>query len=329
MVSENKIILICESVMVATQVVQALMMYYLVERFRSLFFLFFANSVQLCLIFGVIMVLASNGNYYLPAEKRKLLRIGLFSSMMEVGLIYTADLSRITLIKKSVISNWGIILSVALTRYLVKKYNDYDRRYTYSSLGILKMATVVMVYLSFVEYVNDYIPWLVLYMTTTICNVLFNSYQEMYTADMDNNDFMTNVMVVFFTRMFQVMILPIFAGLEYLIGYSDGMFRESLDLYMTNWEDCFLLQMFILSSVVYYLCSIHLNNISSNFNTYSIVVVNPIMILIMAIVYGAEFNQIWLSIPIIVMNVISIYLWIKGENRQRLIGNFDHIIGDW
>jgi len=117
------------------------------------------------------------------------------------------------------------------------------------------------------------------------------------------------------------MTLILLFWLEYIFGYSDSpltTFLNSFKTFFTNFEQTFLLELFIYDCLLLYVLSIHLNAISTNYNMILTNLTNQsvaIFFVIFPSLNNGIKHPVWIIMISLFFNIVSVCLWIRGEEN--------------
>jgi len=140
-----------------------------------------------------------------------------------------------------------------------------------------------------------------------------------------------------FTNITQLLVFIIFCWIELFLGNYNTLygasiaFYESLIIFITIFSKSFIIELFVIVSVMTYYFSAYLNTISTNYNMLLINIINqlvPIFFLIFPQFNNGIKYPFYIILLSLVFNISSVILWIYGEkyksteNEYKLYNTF-------
>ena len=296
---------------------------YINTKVDSIFYIPFLTSIEFIAIYG-LWYLYLNKGFSIPQYPKLIIKIGFFSTIMSVTMVYASNPTRTPAVIQSILVATCIIPSVVATKLILNKKVTYKFWYIIPSVLLL----IISVSLSIIPITSSWskmaIIWILIYFSGVVARSVYNVYQEKYMRESKQLDWKTKVEVAFYGRLVQFLfLLPCF-GLEYWIGYDPkhpwDAFKEDFIESFTKGKYMGLLQLYMGAYIIMYIMSIHLNSISTNYNMILVVATNPVVGLFYTLF--PQFNPgiqypIWIVITTMIGISISVFLWFMGEKHEK------------
>lgn len=295
--------------------------------YESIYFILVTSTFEGILNYGLILLII-NGKIPPMKNKSTLILAGLFSTIMSFFLIYSANPTRTPVLIQSIFLGLALIPSIILTKYVLKKLISYNYKYTVPSL-VLLILSVGIATTPLYHHLGDTTFWVIGYALGVFFLSLTNIYQEKYIMDTQDHTLINKISLAFYTSVFQFGFIILFCWVEILFGYNPNpiqSFINSSYTFVTNWVHFILLQLFIFDCLGLYLLSIYLNAISTNYNMILTNLTNQSVAIFFEIFpnlnHGLKYSP-YIVASSLILNVISVILWIKGEVKVEEINNID------
>lgn len=293
-----------------------------VGTYSSIYFSVSTACLQYAII-ALIMMLATNRcKIVVPDQKITTFFCGLFGEMMTIFYVYSADPSRTQPIMQIILTIFSIFPSVIMTRFILKKINSYKKRYIIPSIVFL-LASIVLTIIPIKESLNkESIIWILMFVIAIICSTFYSIYQEKYIMDKRDKTFANKMVLIFWTRFIQLIIVAMCFWVEFIIGHNPQnplkSFLDSWTQFTTNKMDVIILKLGIVTYLLSDVVSTFMNAISTNYNMVASAGSQPVAILFFTIF--SEFNtgikySWYMSVLCSIFSLISIGLWTKGETK--------------
>jgi len=295
--------------------------------YESIYFILVISTLEGIFNYGLILIII---NKKIPPMKNKstLVLAGLFSTLMSFFLIYSANPTRTPVLIQSIFLGLALIPSIILTKYVLKKLIYYNYKYTIPSL-ILLILSVIIATTPLYHHLTDTTLWVIGYALGVFFLSLTNIYQEKYILDTQDHTFINKIGLAFYTSVFQFGFIILFCWVEILFGYNPNPIQSFINsgyTFATNWVHFILLQLFIFDCLGLYVLSIYLNAISTNYNMILTNLTNQSVAIFFEIFpslnHGLKYSP-YIVASSLILNIISVVLWIKGEVKVESIDSDD------
>ena len=308
------------------------------ERYESLYFTVLLVCFQFVVIAFVAMLSFTKGKPKVPTEKKSVILCGCFGAIMTILYVYSADPNRTPPVLQTILMGIRIIPSVIFTKIILKKSNDYKLKFIIPSLIFLGGSIALAVVPIGSDFSGESALWLVMFILSVICASLYSIYQEKYFIETNDRTLANKMILIFWTRLIQLIIVAACYWTEFIIGHGDhpgDEFRNSSRIFFSGTIDTFILECGIIAYVLGYVASTFLNAISTNFNMIASAGAQPVTILFFTLFSslnnGIEYPW-YISVSCAVASIISVILWMKGESKkppvpQNTLANYN-IIND-
>jgi len=306
---------------VSTGAILGSIMPILVTHYDSMYFILVMTSIQFCIIFGISSAILGCGK---PKNNSTLILSGFTNGLMSICMLYTVNAIRTPIVLQSILSATIILPSVVFTKYFLKKNVLYEKKYIIPSVVFLCGSIVLSIIPMSSTWSIMSIVWTIIFACGIIFRSIFSILQEKYIVDTKDFTFHNKIILVFYSRIYQLITLLLFFWLEDIIGYKksslcDGII-QGFTAFSTNFWAFVLLESFVIVYVASFIANVYLNSISTNYNMISSSVGNNLTIIFFEVFpflnKGISISIEYL-IPCMIMNIISTILWIKGENIKK------------
>lgn len=287
--------------------------------YESVYFVVLMTSIQFTLIFLIPYLVVTKGRVEIPRLKWTVFWSGFFSATMSLFKTYSSHPERTPPVMQSILAGISILPNVLFTKVILKKNVHYDKRFIIPSLILLFASLGISVIPLTDEWTNWTIFWIGLYLLGVSSRSVYCVLQEKYMMDTQDITLKNKITIMFYTRLVHLFVILPFFWLEYVIGYGNSPFTSlgnSFVTFFSKIKEAFILEGFILSYVVFYIFSVYLNSMSSNYNMIASVAITPsvgIFFTIFADLNPGVSYPIYIVIPGLVCSVASIILWLIGE----------------
>lgn len=300
----------------------------IVGYYPSLYFIIIASSLHGCLNYGVLLLSLSKCHptrimrNILRTQWKTILIAGTGNALMSLCFIYSADPRRTPVVIQSIFLGLAILPTVGFRKFLLNKKTIYIPKFIVPSVIILVMSVILSVVPLFILD-NDMSQswWILGYMMAIVLLSFDNTMQEKYVTDTKDPGIINKLTFAFSTSVCQVIVLLCFCWTEWVFGNSEDpvpAFTESLNEFVTEWSSFLFLELFILDCLALYLVSIYLNSMSTNYNMILTNLTNQsvaIFFIIFPSLNTGIHYPIYIVLPTLLLNCISVFLWIKGETN--------------
>lgn len=306
--------------------IQAIIIPILAGTYTSMNFILMATSLQFLLVFGGIYIfLIKKHGCMKPQRKRLIILSGVFTSLMALCMIYSANTSRTPVIIQAILAGMPVIPTVILRKKFLK---TKDVVYNRILIGLSLFFMIGSIGVSTIPLYSDNkfkvssILWIVVYMLGVICMSTYNMLQEKYIVETGDDSFYNKIIIIFYARVVECIILLSFSWVEYFIGFTDNpvnAFFNSTELFGESATASLLLEGFVIAYLISFVLGIELNAISSNYNMLIPTIANPLVMIFFTIFgslnHGIHY-PIWVVCTCIALSTIGMILWVKGENNN-------------
>lgn len=256
-----------------------------------------------------------------PKYKYYIILGGICSATSISCLVYTSSPERTPIVMQMILSSLAIIPSVLLTKYYLKREKVYDIKYVVLSMILLIAAIVVTTIPIASEWSIMSLVWIMIYILGTCLRSAMNIMQEKYFMVTKNGTYINKFMTVLYMRITHLMVTILLFWVEYVIGYTDDpieALRESIIEFFSNKKTFLMIEIYFIASICLYVCSVCLNEISTNYNMIASVVITPITDLFYSIFPNLNdgLQYTWLIVIVsMICNSGSVIFWIIGEKN--------------
>ena len=303
----------------------AIIMPIIVDYYDSSYFILLVSGFEFCIIFGLFLKHVSSHGFEKPKELTTVILCGVFGALMAMFMIYSASPKRTPVVIQSVFTSTGILFSVIFTKYILKKKVTYIKKYIYPSVFLLLSSVFISLIPFYKDATVSQFLWILMYLAGVVFRSIFNILQEKYFTDTRDPSFKNKIHVIFYTRLFQFITCLALFWMDYYVGHGDKPFDDfinSLVTFITDPLKNLFLQAYVVAFIILYIFSIYLNEISTNYNMVATVGTNPSVAIFFTLFpqlnSGKQFS-LAVTIPSLVCGVVSIILWIKGEQKYKYI----------
>lgn len=323
MIPQNVKIFLLISGVVITSSCQHIVFPLIVSMFPSIYFILLITTLEGFFNFGISMLILNKGKFFNPKNKLTIFCIALFNTLMSFAFVYTISPIRTPVVLQSILLGTSIIFSVLLTKFLLKKEVKYIPKYIILSLILLFASVIVAVIPLF--YHSTVMPslWSIGYFCGVIFLSVTNILQEKYVMDTKDYSILNKVSLAFYINVFQIINIILLSWNEFFFGYSKdpiGAFKQSAYNFFTEPGKFFIIQLVIYDCLLLFFISIFLNVISTNYNMILTNLSNQSVAIFFGIFpqlnHGIK-HSIELTVISLTMNVLSVFLWVKGETKEE------------
>lgn len=295
------------------------------ERYQSLYFTILLVCFQFAVLAFVAMCIFARNRSKIPTEKTSVILCGVFGALMTIFYVYSADPNRTQPVLQTILMGLRIVPSVILTKIILKKSNQYKPIFIIPSMTFLAGS----IGLAIIPLASDFsvksIVWLIMFLISVICAALYSIFQEKYITDTNDRTLANKMVLIFWTRIIQLIIVSCCYWLEFVIGHSDHPgeeFRNSSRVFFSGTIDTLILECGIISYLLGYIVSTFLNAISTNYNMVASAGAQPVTILFFTIFpslnNGVKYPW-YISVSCAIAALISVILWMKGESKKPIV----------
>lgn len=296
----------------------------LVMMYPSLYFLQIMTSIQFVLVFSFFYLLVMRGKIVFPKEHKKVIFLSaLFNSFVSILMIYSGNPKRTPVLMQSILMGSIILPTFILRKIIIKKVTTYNYYYIMLSIILLIISLALSVIPLFEDMSWKSFGWTLMYASGVVCMSIYNILQEKYLTDSRDGSIQNKLMLMFYVRILQFLILLTCFWLEYIIGYNGQanpfvLIYDSFVILFHEPTAAILLEVFIVSYVGLYWISVYLNSISTNYNMISSTITNPVVTIFFTIF--SELNPgikfpLYITIPCLLLSITSTICWIRGEKK--------------
>jgi len=301
----------------------------IVGYYPSLYFIIIVSSLHGSLNYGILLTIVSKCHItvmidIIKPQWKTVLIAGSCNALMSLCFIYSTSPTRTPVVIQSIFLGLAILPTVGFRKVLLNKQTKYNRKYIIPSIILLVISVILSVIPLFVlEYDITQSYWIVGYIMAIILLSFDNTMQEKYVTDTKDERFINKLTFAFSTSICQVIVLLCCFWMELIFGYSDTpvlAFTTSLSEFVTQWSSFLFLEFFIVDCLVLYLISIYLNSMSTNYNMILTNLTNQsvaIFFIIFPSLNTGIHYPVYIVIPTLILNCISVFLWIKGETNYE------------
>ena len=329
MVSENVAIAICIVVMTVTGAVQAILMPLILMDYESIYFVSLWTSVQFFVFFGVIYFWTcrrfSAHKISMPSHKLTIVLSGIFSALMSILKVYSSHPNRTPPVMQAILASLSILPNVFFTKVILKKVVRYDKRFIIPSCVFMAASVGISLVPLSSSWSAYSVLWILMYSAGTLSRSAYCIFQEKYFIDTGDTTLLNQVVIMFYTRVVHLIVVIPFFWLDYFIGNTSTpwtSFANNFIAFFTRIKDFGMFEGFIIGFMVFYVFSVYLNGISSNFNMIATIAVSPSVGIFFTVFSGLNpgvYYPWYIVVPALCCSVASIILWIIGEKRDGYI----------
>ena len=297
-----------------------------VTKYESLYFILIASSFHGTINFGIILLMISLylKKFSFPKNIFTILCCSIINGLMSICFIYSANPQRTPVIIQSIFLGLAIFPTVIFRKLLLRKTTNYNLWFIIPSTILLLVSIGIAIIPLILEWGTIKFNWIIGYLFAIMLLSLDNIMQEKYITDTKDESIQNKLTLAFYTSFFQVIVLLLFFWVEYVFGYTDQpvlSFLESVKSIFTSFENPIILELFIIDCLILYLFSIVLNAYSTNFNMILTNLTNQSVAIFFSIfphLNNGLRAPIYITIPSLCFNIISVILWINGEKNENV-----------
>ena len=301
MLSEKIIILLLFIGIIIFGSIKAITIPIFVSIYPSILFLLIIISTQFILIYGLIFVIKYSHLHYPINKSYPITFSGISLGFATICLAYSSNPAHTPIIIQSIFQTLIIIPSVIFTKLILKKNINYHLPYILLSLMLLGLSTIISM-TPLILYDNNDLNiinalhnntyysdiknnffWITVYFFGIIFLSLSNIFQEKYFMITDDKSIANISRLLTFTNITQLLVFIIFCWIELFLGNYNTLygasiaFYESLIIFITIFSKSFIIELFVIVSVMTYYFSAYLNTISTNYNMLLINIINQLV----------------------------------------------------
>lgn len=161
--------------------------------------------------------------------------------------------------------------------------------------------------------------WIIMAFAGVISQAGYNVMQERYMERSNDYSIQNKFLLMFWSKLVEIIILISMCWLEIFIGYSQNPFQafiNSAKFFVSSAGHFFMLDGFILAYIISFTLAVYLNSISANYNMITVIISNPLAVLFFYIF--RQFNNgltypLWIIILSLTFGISSVVFWLKGE----------------
>jgi hypothetical protein len=293
--------------------------------FESVYFFVFVMTLQGC-VFYFLMLVYYNGWNIKPKCPKINLITGSTNAIMSLCFVYSSSPTRTPVIIQSIFLGSCVIFSVIFTKYILKKKVTYEQKYTYSSIVLLCISVVISIVPMFNEdnFNKHTIFWMFGYLMAIICMSFDNIMQEKYMIITKDSSLSNKLNLSFYNSLVQFFMLFLLFPFDFAFGYNADPRASFAKGFYELFDNGFLLfiglEFLVADFLILYLLSVKLNAISTNYNMIITNLTNQSVSLFFTIfpsLNSGVHSPFYVVIICIILNTVSIYLWIKGEKHDH------------
>jgi heme/copper-type cytochrome/quinol oxidase subunit 4 len=242
---------------------------------------------------------------------------GCFMSISTILLIYSSNPERTPIVFQLILNGLNIVVSFIFTRYYLKKNVTYNTTYCCWSIVALILSIVLsLIPIDLPDF--DSVIWPVVFLVSQITRVFGYILQEEYfifTNDRSNGNKFYNIT---YTRFIQLIVTLALFWLDLFVGYEKSFnpLKESFKTIVEFDMNFILLELFVISTIIFCVVSGYLNSISTNYSSVALTLVTPVVGVFFSLfpsLNDGEKYPLYITIPSLILNLISSVLWMKGE----------------
>lgn len=289
------------------------------EIYKSFNFVLITCALQFILVFGTIY-LAINKRFKKPANFGTIIASGFFLALATLCMLYAANPKRTPIMLQVILISLLLMFSYFLRKKFINRVIVYDLRYIIISAILIGISILLCSIPIATHFTTHNVIWIPLFLIGVISLSAYNVAQERYLTE--DASFGNKITLLFYSKLFEFGMIIGLSWLELFIGYEDNpiqVFKDSAIKFVTDFRAFLLLQGFILAYLFAFFLATYLNSISTNYNMFTIIIANPLIIIFFTIF--KQFNtgivySLWIIIPAILLNIIGIVTWVKGERKM-------------
>jgi len=292
--------------------------------YNSLYFIMLTSSIFGCVNYACILLyLKGWGIFTFPPRPYLILIIGFVNALMSFCFIYSTNPERTPVIIQSILLGFAIIPTVIFRKYLLNKVIIYNFKIITLSI-ILLLLSVILAIIPMIFVKINFSPWIIVYLVGVVLLSLDNALQEKFVSYFKDSKVTDKFTLAFYASLIQLVIFICLFWVEAFFGYASTisevwfLLKENYVLFFIKWDHCLFLLSFIYISLFLYITSIYCNAISTNYNMILTNLTNQSVAIFYSIFpqlnngYHTPISYIILSL---LLNIISIILWINGEKN--------------
>lgn len=286
-----------------------------------------------------------NHNKYTTKIWKYFIMSGVCEGLSRFCLVYAADPTRTPIVMQTALLGTIIFASIFVSKYIIdidkKKTISYKNNYVYASITCLIMSIIFAMIPQFDSHSWTFssFVWTIIFTIGIGFKACHSNLQEKY-IEKTHNVMSHKITMLAYACNFQLLTTLLLMGLDItpFFGYSTPQnFNESISdslkcYFSINCNGNFMLNMLYITLFMgLYFTSFELNAKSTNFNMLLSTVTGPIMIIFFTLFptlnQGIEY-PVYITIPIIFFNVLSVVIWKYWEFITPESNPFDHTDSD-
>lgn len=254
-----------------------------------------------------------------PSGRTIMVVSGTFMSVSSLFMIYSSNPERTPIILQLILNGLNIIPSFLLTKYYLKKDVNYNKKYCFWSIVTLIMSIVISI-IPMTDFDFDSVIWPLIFLVSQIFRVAGYILQEKYFMVTNDRSARNKLYNIAYCRFVQLIVTLMLFWLDVVMGYD-----SSFDPLVSDFEEIngnntqfLLLELFVFSTILFCIVAGYLNSISTNYSSVALTLVTPIVGLFFSLFPNLNDGNnypLYITIPSLALNLISTFLWMKGEKH--------------
>ena len=237
------------------------------EIYVSIYFLILMVCAQFAVISFFAMLFTNRFRIRIPNEKLTVFLCGLFGALMTIFYVYSADPNRTQPVMQIILMGLRIIPSVVFTKIILEqKKNKYEIKFILPSMLFLLISIGLTMIPLRSSFSIDSIIWIGMFLTSVIFAALYSIYQEKYIADTRDDSTPNKMVLIFWTRLIQLIAIILCFWLEFVIGHKThhpfNAFMDSCNQFLKISKNFVVLELGIVAYLISYVASTYLLIIS-------------------------------------------------------------------
>lgn len=244
---------------------------------------------------------------------------GIYMGLSSLFIMYASNPERTPIVLQLILNGLNIVPSYFLTKYYLKKNVEYNRIYCTLSIITLVLSVAISI-IPIKEFNFDSVIWPVIFLLGQLFRSFGYIMQEKYFIATNDRSTMNKLYNISYCRFVQLIITMLLFWLDIVMGY-DSTFDPLIDDFesvKTLDINFLMLEIFVLSTVVFCVVAGYLNSISTNYSSVILTLVTPVVGLFFSIfpqLNSGEQYPLYITISSLALSLASTFLWMKGEKH--------------
>lgn len=289
--------------------------------FHSLLFLLYSIVIELLIVFAIAYFVTNKFEF--PRRWKIEVVSGIACGIMSIFKIYASDPDRTPPVIQSVLAGMTIVPTFFFSKLILQKEVYYDYRYIIASTIMLVISLLISSIPLFEHSKFDSFGWSIVYALGVVFRAIYSVLQELYFYQCQDDSLKNKISLGFYSLVIQLVTVLACFWVEPLFGNyhhsaSRAFYKSFID-FVNFHPETFIFEAFIISYLIYYVASIQMNVISTNYTMITSIIVNPAVAFFFWIFPNLNNGinyPLSIILPSIAASLLSVILWFKGERND-------------